>query len=115
MKLPRGFRKNYFSLSAITATVNAISISKESVRTQNYHIDYIFGNDDDIMEELEEDTLPCILEIITFKPCQCNCYFLKRAKNFLKLFRYIKFQLYHLIPFYSDISPPYLNHINFKI
>jgi len=106
MKLPRGFGKNYFSLNAITATVNAVTLSKESVRTQHYHIKYAVGDVDEIIEELEEDSLPCILEIITFKPCQCNYHFLKRAKNFLKLFEYIKFRLYRLISFYSDISPP---------
>jgi len=112
MKLPRGFGKNYFSLNAITATVNAVAIHKNVTRVQSFHIQgSSYAKEDETSEELEE-LEPTICESIFFyqKACHCNCYFLNLTLKTLKLFASQK----KLIEFYiflnNSISPPYFNH-----
>ena len=51
MKLPRGFGKNYFTLRAITATVNQVTMHAQCSRVQSFHMTH-FASD-----ELEAETV----------------------------------------------------------
>ena len=108
MKLPRGFGKNYFSLNAITATVNAITLHKSVTRVQSFHIlGSSYSKEDETIEELEE-LEPTICESTFFsqKACHCNCYFLRLTRKILKLFYTQKKILYFYISLNNSISPP---------
>ena len=106
MKLPRGFGKNYFSLSAITATVNAISLKSEATRVQKFHIFGSFDSSDssELEEDLELETT-CI-EQLTTKACHCNCFFSSKTKKVLRYFHTPKQNLHFYAILNTDISPP---------
>jgi hypothetical protein len=105
MKLPRGFGKNYFSLDAITATVNGITLQKEASRVENFHF---YGCDkDDSIEELEElEEAPCDGILQNSKGCHCNCFFQKQTRKVLQLF-FISMELCAIfLTRKSSLSPP---------
>ena len=108
MKLPRGFGKNYFSLSAITATVNAVTLQSQATRMQKFHIFGSFECDDsEELEECQELEAACFTQQINQKACHCNCFFLSRTKKSLKLFVIPKHDIPKQSILYSDISPPF--------
>jgi hypothetical protein len=107
MKLPRGFGKNYFSLSAITATVNAVTLHQTSTRVQTIHL---LGNGEtksDELEELLEEELEvdCLLQL-SLKACHCNCHFLSRTRKILRSLHSPKQNLHFYALLNTDISPP---------
>ena len=107
MKLPRGFGKNYFSLSAITATVNAVTIHQQFTRVQKIHLQGCCESESDRLEELldEEMEADCLLQL-SLKACHCNCYFLNRAKKILRSLHSPKQNLHFYALLNTDISPP---------
>ncbi|MBU1657711.1 hypothetical protein KKG72_01485 [bacterium] len=109
MKLPKGFGKNYFTLSAITATVNQVSIHGVSSRVQSFHMLKFSADELEALEEEEELAALCPLEL-SVKPCHCNCYYLKKTKKTLKqnhsqnkYFNYFK-------TLNNSVSPPLFMH-----
>lgn len=106
MKLPRGFGKNYFSLTAITATVNQLSLNANATRVQKFHTPLSFeGSEEEVLEELELEE-SCTLQL-SLKPCHCNCHFIKRTRKTLRNHpRQNLFIDYHRT-INSTISPPY--------
>jgi len=105
MKLPRGFGKNYFSLNAITVTVNQISLSQNKVRVQDFHLKNETYTQEDELEELEELPILCSLQF-SLKPCHCNCFFKNLTKKILKLFFCKKHPFDFHRYLHTDISPP---------
>lgn len=109
MRLPKGFGKNYFSLTAITATVNQVTLNATTSRVQNFHM---LNYESDELEALEEEeelavTL-CTLEVSS-KPCHCNCYFLRFTRKTLKLY-FIQRLFYNYFKTLNNaISPPRLH------
>jgi hypothetical protein len=113
MKLPRGFGKNYFTLSAITATVNQVSITAQASRVQNFHM-LNFANDEiDGFEEEEELNTLCPLQLAK-KPCHCNNYFSKYTKKTLKLYYNQKLFFNYFYTLNNSISPPLVIFIQHK-
>jgi hypothetical protein len=107
MKLPRGFGKNYFSLSAITATVNAISLKKEAARVQKFHRVQLFESDEaEELAELELLEPICFSAVLQTKACHCNCFFLGKTKKSLKLFALAQYDTPFYSIYYTDSSPP---------
>jgi len=105
MKLPRGFGKNYFSLSAITATVNQITLHKEVSRVQDFHTK--LSSEEDAIEELEEDDLAlCQTQQLSSKACHCNCFFRALTSKTLKLFTVMKIYHDYYISLNTTTSPP---------
>ena len=105
MKLPHGFGKNYFSLSAITATVNQVTLSQESTRVQNFHIKTEIYIEEKELEELEE--LPILSVVSVFlKPCHCNCFFKSLTFQILKIFISAKRYIDYYIFLNTSVSPP---------
>jgi len=108
MKLPRGFGKNYFSLNAITATVNAVTIHKNITRVQSFHIQgSSYAKEDETSEELEKlEMLPCETIFISQKVCDCSFYFLNHTLKTLKLFSSPKKLTEFYIFLNNSTSPP---------
>jgi hypothetical protein len=106
VKLPRGFGKNYFTLRAITATVNQISLNANASRVQNFHISNFQG--DEIEAELEEEELAAILLSfeLSSKPCHCNCYYLKKTRKTLLLHPNQNYFFDYFKTLNNAISPP---------
>ncbi len=106
MKLPRGFGKNYFSLSAITATVNQISLAQECSRVQSFHTCYaLCEQEEEELEELEELAL-CQTQQLSSKSCHCNCFFKSLTCKVLKLFTFAKNYIDYYLSLNTSISPP---------
>ncbi|MCX6075329.1 MAG: hypothetical protein NTW78_00410 [Campylobacterales bacterium] len=108
MRLPKGFGKNYFTLRAITATTNQITLNANASRVQNFHM-LNFNTDE--LEALEEDaeltaTL-CTLKL-SAKPCHCNCYYLKKTRKTLKQCHSQKKNINYFKTLNNAISPPFL-------
>jgi len=107
MKLPRGFGKNYFSLSAITATANAVTLHQQSTCVQKIDLQGYGESKSDRLEKLldEEMEADCLLQL-SLKACHCNCYFLSRAKKVLRSLHSPKQNLHFYALLNTDISPP---------
>ncbi|MCK4875387.1 MAG: hypothetical protein KAS26_06025 [Sulfurimonas sp.] len=105
MKLPKGFRKDYFRLTAITATVNQVTLNANTTRVHNFHMLNFEGDELEAVEEEEElDTL-CPLEL-SKKPCHCNCYFFKKTRKTLKTYHSQNLFLNYFKNLNNAISPP---------
>lgn len=105
MRLPKGFGKNYFSLTAITATVNQITLHAQNSRVQNFHMPQYFGEESEELLEEELELLEC--EILSnSKPCHCSCHFLKKTKKILKLCPNQNYFFNYFKSLNSAISPP---------
>lgn len=63
MKLPKGFGKNYFTLSAITATANQVTMRAQTSRVQSFHMLNLESDELDGLEEEEELAILCPLEL----------------------------------------------------
>lgn len=115
MKAPKGFGKNYFSLAAIQAHVNTITLSQTSVRTHAYHIE---GYEEEASLEEEDDPNELLLASIVSTPktssrpssrgrrCHCNIYFKHKAICHIQRFNLPKL---FILPFEfskASISPP---------
>lgn len=108
VKLPKGFGKNYFTLRAITATSNQVSLHAVASRVETFHLFHF--SDDDFKEELEEDppNATALLEIAS-KPCHCNRYYFKRTKKTLRLYPFQKHDFDYFKNLNNSISPPNLS------
>jgi hypothetical protein len=108
MKLPRGFGKNYFSLSAIAATVNAVTLHQESSRVQNFYLfgAALSGEAEELDELLEEEPIgDCPLQL-SLKGCHCNCFFFQKTRKSLKLFSLKLQDIYLFLTLFLGIAPP---------
>lgn len=110
MRTPKGFGKNYFSLSAICAYSSAAVLHAQctSFTQSSRNISFEMPEEEeDPLEELE------LLQCSTVRPksssCHCNCYF-KRLLYILTQF--LKFQKQTFFIYRntrSGISPPSFN------
>ncbi len=103
MKLPKGFGKNYFTLSAITATVNQVALHAKISRINNFHM-LRFENDE--LEELEEEEELAPFCLLDTKPCHCNKYFLTYTRKTLKLY-YNQKLFFNYFKNLNNSSPPF--------
>lgn len=111
MRLPKGFGKNYFTLRAITATVNQVSLNANTSRVQSFHM-LNFQSDELEAEMDEEETAAtlCMLEL-SAKPCHCNCYYLKKTRKSLLLHPNQNYFFDYFKTLNNAISPPYFMQI----
>ena len=105
MKLPRGFGKNYFTLSAITATVNHITLHAYSSRIQSFHT---VTFDDDTAYNDDEEPDPALLNTpeLSLRPCHCNRFYSARTQKAIKLHTTQKTKPQIFIILDSSIAPP---------
>ena len=114
MKLPRGFGKNYFSLNAITATVNQVTLHQELSRVQSFHTHRaLFEQEEEDLEELEELAI-CQIGQLSSKSCHCNCFFRLLTFKTLKLFTFAKKYLDYYNYLNTSISPPFQIQLNIR-
>lgn len=107
MKLPKGFGKNYFTLSAITATVNQVTMCAQTSRVQSFHMLSFESAELEELEEEEELATLCPLEL-SKKPCYCNYHFLRCTRKSLKLYYNQRFFLNYFKTLNNSVSPPFL-------
>ena len=110
MKTPKGFGKNYFSLSAICATSSNVILQAQcsSYTHLSRNLSYeSLEDEENPLEELEALLLETTTKQKT-SSCHCNCFF----KNLLyTLSQYFKFHPQTFFIFFktrSGIAPPYL-------
>jgi len=114
MRTPKGFGKNYFSLSAICAHSTGAKLHAQcSAFTQtsrNLSFETL-EEEDDPLEELE---LLASSSSITQKSssCHCNCIFKNRLYTLLQYFKFIQQTFFIFNKNRSGISPPtpFLTH-----
>jgi hypothetical protein len=108
VKLPKGFGKNYFTLRAITATSNQVTLNATASRVQSFHMLNFHGDEPDA--ELEEEDLAATLCTgeLSLKHCHCNCYYLRRTKKTLRLCPSQKLDFNYFKTLNNAISPPLL-------
>ena len=104
MKLPRGFGKNYFTLRAITATVNQVTLHAQCSRVQDFHM-FHFASDEGELEEDDPILQGTALEL-SLKPCHCNCFYKRRTKKAIKLHAFAKTKPQIFVTLNTSISPP---------
>ncbi len=114
MKLPRGFGKNYFSLSAITATVNQVTLSKEASRVQSFHLSSTTYEEEQEGEEEFEELSILQTQVVSLKSCHCNCFFRLLTFKTLKLFTFAKKYPDYYNYLNTSISPPYQIQLNIR-
>jgi hypothetical protein len=110
--MAKGFSGKYFSLQAITATVNATILHNRAVRTQTCHSYRSFSADASI-DESPPDELDILLEAIEpFSPkvsrcqCHCNCFFRRRTRCALYISSFVPKLRFLFRYFHTDTSPP---------
>ena len=90
MKSLRGFGKKYFTLSSILAYAVSQTLHNNVLRLKNYELFKILTSSKD-----EEDTPPdeelnvLACSLFQSKPCHCDCYFKRKTKLAVKLFKFI--------------------------
>ncbi|MCX6052618.1 MAG: hypothetical protein NTZ60_08920 [Campylobacterales bacterium] len=109
MRLPKGFGKNYFTLRAITATTNQITLSANASRVQHFHMLHICSNELEALDEEEELSATLCPLSFSFKPCHCNCYFLRKTKKALQLFPNQNHFFNYFKSLNNSISPPFIS------
>lgn len=117
--MAKGFGGKYFSLQAITATVNATTLHNRFVRTRNCHNRRYMTSDESI-DESPPDELDVLLEALEpFTPkvsrcqCHCNCFFRRRTACVLFISSFVPKLRFLFRYFHTDTSPPlpfYFSH-----
>jgi hypothetical protein len=106
MKLPRGFGKNYFTLRAITATTNQVSLHAQCSRVQSFHMTHFASKELEADPPQEELATTALVLELSSKPCQCNCFYKKRTRKTLKLHALQKAKPQIFVTLNTSISPP---------
>ena len=110
MRRPKGFGKNYFSLSAICAYSSATVLHAQCTALTQSSRNFSFETleeEDDPLEELE------LLESSAVTPvtssCHCNCFFKRRLYILTQLFKFHPQTFFIYLKTRSGISPPIAN------
>ena len=108
MKLPRGFGKNYFSLSAIQASVSQTQLDATSVRVKSEHSFLSIDFDRDELEDEEKlliEVSPVLLR--STKTSHCECYFRNNTRNNLREYAEVNLNISTHQLSNSTNSPPH--------
>ncbi len=103
--MAKGFKKNYFSLRAMTATNAGVILQKiiTSVRFYRYNI-IQYESSDDPPDELLENKTSTLFQV---KPCYCNMFFACLAHKVLRLSRIKKPPVCKCRYTKTGIAPPF--------
>ena len=110
MRIPKGFGRNYFSLSAICAYSSASVLHAQCTSFTHSSRNFSF----DTLEEEEEDPLEelALLEQSAFVPasssCHCNCYFKRLLYILTQLFKFHPLTFFIYRTNRSGIAPPFI-------
>ena len=108
MRRPKGFGKNYFSLSAICAYSSASVLHAQCTSftqsSRNFSFDTL-DEEEDPLEELE------LLQESAFTPntssCHCNCYFKRLLYRLAQIFKFQPQTFFIYLKTRSGIAPPF--------
>jgi hypothetical protein len=89
VKSPKGFGKRYFTFASILA-----HSVQEKLKTQTTiakeTLQYRTSKDADSLEDEDPPELLCTSILTNLnKPCHCDCYFVKKTKLAISLFKFI--------------------------
>ncbi|ABB43400.1 hypothetical protein Suden_0119 [Sulfurimonas denitrificans DSM 1251] len=105
MRLPKGFGKNYFTLRAITATTNQVTLHARASCVESFHMSNFNGDEQEV--EIEDDDLAAALPLeLSSKPCHCNCYYFCRTRKTLLLCKFQKLISNYFENLNNNLSPP---------
>jgi hypothetical protein len=117
LKFLKGFKKSYFSLSAIVAYSTAKTLQDKEVHYKNINYCSHLYNDGEEESPPDEELLllqtTCL--VLNNKPCHCDCIFKQKTKLAILNFKFIP-----RCPFYttyfafrrSGIHPPFYSLIH---
>ncbi len=88
MKSPRGFRKNYFTLSSMLAHSVVPTLASRAASSELYLQSKISSERDDLDESPPDELLEALCEFNT-KPCHCNYFYNLKTKLVLLLNHFI--------------------------
>ena len=107
MHRPKGFGKNYFSLSAICAYSSAATMHSQCTAMTQSSRNFSFERleeEDEPIEELE------LLQESTFtqpsSSCHCNCYFKRLLYRLTQIFKFHSQTFFIFIKNRSGLAPP---------
>ncbi|QDF27967.1 hypothetical protein [Halarcobacter anaerophilus] len=113
MKHIKGFKKNYFSLAAITIYSAAKKLCDNEARSKKikqFNQNYL-NEEDDEAPPLEEFLLSsCTFEVCS-KPCHCDCFFKLKTKLAISNFKFIPRCPYYTTYFAfrrTGVHPPFI-------
>ncbi|RXJ68878.1 hypothetical protein CRV08_05420 [Halarcobacter ebronensis] len=91
MKYLKGFRKNYFSFSAMIAYSTAKSLGDSEVRSKKAarYSQFYLENEDDEAPPFKELLLVDCAILKPSKPCHCDCFFKLKTKLAVHIFKFI--------------------------
>lgn len=108
MRTPRGFAKNYFSLSAILAYSTAPKLASRAASDLLYLHKSISISDEELDESPPDEGIETLFEV-NAKPCLCNYFYKLKTKIALLINHYIPRCPYYTVCFAfrrSGVHPP---------
>ena len=119
MRSPKGFGKNYFSLSAICAYANSIVLHAQCSSLTHTSTNLSFETheeDDDPLAELDILVLESS-KLVKSSSCHCNCFFKNLLYTLNQFFKFHPQTFFIFSKTHTGISPPLYIHtlINKKI
>jgi hypothetical protein len=109
MRRPKGFGKNYFSLSAIcaysSATVLHAQCTSLTHTSRNYNAETL-DEEEELLEDL--DILDSSFVQEKSSSCHCNCFFKRRLYTLKQFFKFFPQTFFIFNKNRTGISPPYL-------
>jgi len=113
MKTPKGFAKNYFSLSAICAYSNGVMMHAQCSSFTHVSLNLSFETleeEDDPLEELEALILESFPQPKS-SSCHCNCFFKNRLYTLFQFFKFLQQTFFIFFKTRSGISPPLIIYL----
>jgi len=108
MRVPKGFGKNYFSLSAICAYSSSTVLHSQTNSFIQTSRNFLH------VETQEEEESPLELEILensfiqkNSSSCHCNCYFKKLLYTLTQFFKFFPQTFFIFNKTRTGISPPF--------
>jgi len=108
MRTPKGFGKNYFSLSAICAYSNGVLLQAQcsSFTHLSRNLSYESLEEEDLpLEELEALLLETTVKISN-SSCHCNCFFKNLLYTLTQLFKFYPQTFFIFLKTRSGTAPP---------
>ncbi len=108
MRTPKGFGKNYFSLSAICAYSSSVSLLAQCTAFTHASFNLSFETLEEEDEPLEELELLCESNslLAVSSSCHCNCFFKNRLYTLCQVFKYLPQTFFIFFTNRSGIAPP---------
>lgn len=112
MKSPKGFGKRYFTFASILAHTVQIKLENQIIIVKKTLQIRTSKEEEESIEEDPPELLLCSPFIQNFnKPCHCDCFYKKKTKLAISLFKFIPRCPYYTTYFAfrrTGVHPPFL-------